>query len=47
MLLKYPITSSLKRIVTGFFNFEAYGFLRDFIFERSYSAFMMATLIVR
>ena len=28
-------------MVTGFFNFEAYGFLRCFSLERSYSAFMV------
>lgn len=47
MPLKYSTTSSDSRMVTGFFNFEAYGFLRDFNLERSYSAFMSTTLIKR
>lgn len=34
-------------MVTGLFNFEAYGFLRDFSLERSYSVFMPDTLIER
>ena len=45
MLLKYSTTSSDKRIVTGFFSFEAYGFLRERIFEKSYSAFMLFTTV--
>ena len=32
-------------MVTGFFNFDAYGFLRDFSLEKSYSVFMSVTLI--
>lgn len=35
------------RIVTGFLSFDAYGFLRDFIFEKSYSAFTSATPVKR
>ena len=34
-------------MVTGFFSFDAYGFLRAFSLERSYSAFMSATLVER
>ena len=30
--------------VMGFFNFDAYGFFRDFSLERSYSAFMVSHL---
>ena len=47
ILLKYSTTSSDKRIVTDFFSFEAYGFLRDCIFEKSYSAFMLFTMVER
>src|SRR4051794_30984286 len=47
MLLKYSTTSSDSRMVTGFLSLEAYGFLRDFSFERSYSGFMSGALIKR
>jgi hypothetical protein len=33
------------RMVTGFLSFDAYGFLRACILEKSYSAFMSATLV--
>jgi hypothetical protein len=31
---------------TDFLSFDAYGFFLDFSLERSYSAFMMTTLVV-
>ena len=33
-------------MVTDFLSLEAYGFLRDFIVDRSYSAFLSFTSIV-
>jgi len=47
MPLKYSTTSSDRRIVTGFLSFEAYGFLRDLILEKSYSVFMLSTWVER
>ena len=43
MALKYATASSDSRMVTGLFSFDAYGFFRAFIFEKSYSAFMDET----
>lgn len=42
MSLKYATTSSDRRIETGLLSLAAYGFLRDFIVERSYSDFMIS-----
>src|SRR4030042_113482 len=44
--LKYSITSGSSRSVICFLSLLAYGFGRDFIFERSYSFFMSGPPIV-